>query len=76
MINFNKGLPFESPDVYAKQALSRCTSSVHSGCFRHDVQILIINNLKDILPLWVMIFVVGKVTAGDVAARKRKYGEV
>ena len=76
MLGYKKGLPIESADVYAKQALSRCRSGVHSGCFRHDVQILIINNLKDILPLWVMIFVVGKVTAGDVAARKRKFGEV
>ena len=40
-----------SPEEYVEAALSKCTSGVHYGFWKHELMGLIIENLKDIVPI-------------------------
>ena len=46
-----RSLMVATPEQYAAAALSKCTSGVHHGYTPHEIVGLIIENLKDIVPI-------------------------
>ena len=57
MTRYAKGLLAVTPATYAQQALSRCTSGVNAGAFKHDVAYTLVLCLADVLPLALLRYV-------------------
>ena len=51
MTNYSKGCMTVTPQAYASEALSKCTSGSHSGAFRHEVLKTLLLNVIDVLPI-------------------------
>ena len=75
MTSFRKDILTEDPNVYARQALSRCTSGVQAGCLRHDILLEFLHCLQDVIPqVWVTRLAAGMASKA-VQTRKKKYGD-
>lgn len=59
MTNYSKSRFAVTPETYARQAFSKCTSGAHAGAHVHDIIITSIKNLLDVLPLPFILGVVG-----------------
>ena len=73
MTKYARGVIAVTPQSYASQALSRCTSGVTAGAFIHELIYIFLQGVMDILPLSVMIKIFGmgaKKAADRVRARQ------
>ena len=60
MTKYARGLIAVSPQSYASQALSKCTSGVNSGAFSHELIYAFLQCISDVVPMSLIIKVFGK----------------
>ena len=60
MTKYAKGFMTMKPWDFAEAALSRCTSGMNAGCFKHDILYSLLLTLMDIVPRWLIIKIAAK----------------
>lgn len=75
MTSYAKGVIAVTPQSYASQALSRCTSGVTAGAFSHELIYAFLQCVTDIVPMTLIIKIFGrgaKKAADRVKAREER----